>query len=175
MVLSQNKTFAQPGLLIEDRRGWLDFLPLHPIVLSPAIAVDVSSSCSRHGCSHIQSPAPLPGERGTRSKKTSRRVHQRPAKSLRPAHSGLPSGARVRHSHMRSGGAPPRHRRSSLSRGHPAIDLPVSACMAMECVRQQRDQTVRRRQTIHRALCLRSLPHSACTNSLDRRARWWIA
>jgi hypothetical protein len=51
MVLSQNKTFVQ--LLIEDRRAWLDIVPWHHLVLSPAIAVDVSGSCSRHGRSRI--------------------------------------------------------------------------------------------------------------------------
>ena len=66
MVLSQSKTFIQPGLPVEDRRGWLDIFPLHPLVLSQSIAMDVPGSGSRHGRRHVQSPATLPCQRNTR-------------------------------------------------------------------------------------------------------------
>jgi len=174
MALSQDKTSLQPGLLREDRRGRLDILPQHPLVLSPAIAVDVPRSCSCHRRIRVQSPATLPGRPGTRPKKSSRRIHRRAAKSLRPAHRRVPPRARILHRPMRTGCAPARRRGSSPPLEPPAVDLPGSAGMEMERARQQHNQTVCRQETIHPALGTRPLLHSACTPSLDRRKSVWL-
>jgi hypothetical protein len=81
----------------------------------------------------------------------------------------LPSRACILLSTMCSGGAHPRHRGSAVARRLLPIGLPVFVRMAMERVRWQRDQTVRRQETVPPALCIRHLLHDACASSLDRR------
>jgi hypothetical protein len=89
LVLSQDQTIVSTPFSVEICSCRLDILPLHHLVLSPAVAVDVPHSVPRRRRRHIEPPTTLRLNRRIRSKRTSLAANRRIAKPLRPANRQL--------------------------------------------------------------------------------------